>query len=65
MRSLLEREISSTAGVKAGEAKKIVDCIIAKLNSAGIKTQADAASHQSELSNFSATCASKVVSAGG
>jgi hypothetical protein len=65
MRSQLEQEISGTAGVKAGEAKKIVDCIIAKLSAAGIKTEADAASHVSQLSNFSAACAQKVVSAGG
>ncbi len=65
MRSELEQEITSTAGVKVAEAKKIVDCIIAKLSAAGIKTQVDAASHESQLSNFSASCAEKVVNGGG
>ena len=65
MRSELEQEIRTTAGVKAPEAKKIVDCIIAKLSAAGIKTDAEAASHEGELTNFSEKCAESVVSAGG
>jgi hypothetical protein len=64
LRSELEREISGTAGVKAAEAKKIVDCIIAKLSAAGITTDGEAASHEGELSNFSEACAEKVVAAG-
>ena len=65
LRAELEQEISSTAGVKASEANKIVDCIIAKLTAAGIKTDAEAASHEGELTNFSESCAEKIVSAGG
>jgi hypothetical protein len=65
MRSELEQEILSTAGVKAPEAKKIVDCIIAKLSAAGIKTDNEAASHEGELSSFSESCAEKIASAGG
>ena len=65
MRSLLEQEILSTAGVKAPEAKEIVDCIIAKLSAAGITTDGEAASHEGELTNFSEACAEKVVAAGG
>jgi hypothetical protein len=65
LRSELEQEIRGTAGVKAAGAKKIVDCIIAKLSAAGIKTDGEAASHEGELSNFSEACAEKVVAAGG
>jgi hypothetical protein len=64
LRAELEQEIRGTAGVKAAEAKKIVDCIIAKLSAAGIKTDGEAASHEGELSNFSESCAEKVVAAG-
>ena len=65
MRAELEQEIKGTAGVKAGEAKKIVDCILGKLSAAGITTDGEAASHEGELENFSETCAEKVVAAGG
>jgi hypothetical protein len=65
MRSELEQELRGTAGVKSPEAKKIVDCIIAKLSAAGIKTDGEAASHEGELTNFSEACAEKVVAAGG
>jgi len=65
MRSELEQEVRSTAGVKAPEAKKIVDCILAKLSAAGIKTDSEAAAHEGELTNFSEACAEKVVGAGG
>lgn len=65
MRTQLEQELTGTAGIKASEAKKIVDCIISKLNGAGIKTEGDAASHESELSKFSETCAETVVAGGG
>ena len=65
MRSQLEQEISGTAGVKAPEAKQIVACIIAKLSAAGITTDGQAASHQTELEKFSETCTEKAVSAGG
>ncbi len=65
MRSELEQEIKGTAGVKAPEAKKIVDCILAKLSAAGIKTDGEAATHEGELTNFSETCAEKIVAAGG
>jgi hypothetical protein len=64
LRSELEQEIKGTAGVKTAEAKKIVDCIIAKLSAAGITTDGEAASHEGELSNFSEACAEKVVAAG-
>jgi hypothetical protein len=64
LRSELEQEIRGTAGVKTAEAKKIVDCIIAKLSAAGITTDGEAASHEGELSNFSEACAEKVVAAG-
>jgi hypothetical protein len=65
LRSELEQEIKRTAGVKSAQAKKIIDCIIAKLGAAGITTQGEAASHEGELENFSEACAEKVVSAGG
>jgi hypothetical protein len=65
MRSELEQELRGTAGVKPPEAKKIVDCIIAKLSAAGITTDGEAASHEGELTNFSEACAEKVVAAGG
>jgi hypothetical protein len=64
LRAELEQEIRGTAGVKTAEAKKIVDCIIAKLSAAGITTDGEAASHEGELSNFSEACAEKVVAAG-
>jgi hypothetical protein len=51
--------------MKAPEAKKIVDCIIAKLSAAGIKTVGQAASHETQLTNSSEACAEKVAGAGG
>jgi hypothetical protein len=65
MRSELEQEILGTAGIKAPEAKKIVDCIINKLNAAGINTNGEAASHESQLTQFSTNCAEQIASAGG
>jgi guanyl-specific ribonuclease Sa len=65
MRSELEQELRGTAGVKPPEAKKIVDCIIAKLSAAGITTDGEAASHEGKLESFSEACAEKVVAAGG
>ena len=65
IRAKLERGIVSSAGVKAPEAKKIVNCIIAKLNAAGINTNGEAASHQNQVTKFSTACAEKVVGAAG
>jgi uncharacterized lipoprotein len=65
MRSKLEQELVGTADVKAPQAKKIVDCIIAKMSAAGIKTNGEAASHEDEVDQFSTACAEKVVGAGG
>jgi hypothetical protein len=65
MRATLEKEIVGTAGVKAPEAKKIVDCILDKMGAAGIKTNADAANHEDEVTQFSTACAEKIASAGG
>ncbi len=65
MRSELEQEIRGTAGIKASEATKIVDCILDKLKAAGITTQGEAAAHESQLTSFSESCAEKVVAAGG
>lgn len=65
MRSELEQEIRGIGGVKSAQAKKIVDCILAKLSAAGITTDGEAASHQGQLTNFSESCAEKIVSAGG
>jgi hypothetical protein len=64
MRSELEQEIMSTANIKAPEAKKIVDCIIDKLTAAGITTDAEAAKHETELSQLSTTCAEQIASGG-
>jgi hypothetical protein len=64
MRSELEQEIMSTASIKAPEAKKIVNCIIAKLTAAGITTDAEAASHETELSQLSTNCAEQIASGG-
>jgi hypothetical protein len=63
MRSELEQEILGTAGIKAPEAKKIVDCIITKLNAAGITTNGEAAAHESQLTQLSTTCAEQVAGA--
>lgn len=65
MRSELEKEILSSASVKAPEAKSIVNCIISKLSAVGITTDNQAASHEGELTKFSETCAEKVVAAAG
>jgi ABC-type phosphate/phosphonate transport system substrate-binding protein len=66
MRSKLEQGIlSSTAGVKAPEAKKIVDCLIGKMSAAGIKTNGEAESHQNQVTQFSTACAEKVAGAAG
>jgi hypothetical protein len=66
MRSRLEQGIlSSTAHVKAPEAKKIVDCLIAKMSAAGIKTNGEAESHQDQVTQFSTACAEKVAAAAG
>jgi hypothetical protein len=64
MRSELEQEIMSTASIKAPEAKKIVNCIIDKLTAAGITTDAEAASHETELSQLSTNCAEQIASGG-
>jgi hypothetical protein len=64
MRSELEQEIMSTASIKAPEAKKIVNCIIAKLTAAGITTDAEAAKHETELSQLSTNCAEQIASGG-
>jgi hypothetical protein len=65
MRSTLEQQIVGTAGIKAPEAKKIVDCILAKMSAAGIKTNGEASSHEDQITQFSTACAEKIASAGG
>jgi hypothetical protein len=64
LRAELEQEIRVTAGVKTAKAKKIIDCIIAKLSAAGITTEGEAASHEGKLENFSEACTEKVVAGG-
>ena len=61
----LEKGITSSASVKAPQAKKIVNCIIAKMSAAGIKTNGEAESHQNQVTKFSTACAEKVLGAAG
>jgi hypothetical protein len=65
IRSELEKSIVSSGTVKAPEATKIVNCIIAKMNADGITTNGEAESHQSQVTQFSETCTEKVLGAGG
>jgi hypothetical protein len=64
IRSEMLQGIVSSGSVKAPQAKKIVDCILAKMSAAGIKTNGQAESHQSQVTQFSETCAEQVVGGG-
>jgi hypothetical protein len=62
IRKQLEQAItSSAAGIKPAQANKIVDCILAKMSAAGIKTNAEAESHQNQVEQFSESCTEKVL----
>lgn len=64
IRSELQKAIlSSAAGIKAPEATKIVNCIIGKMSAAGIKTNAQAESHQDQVTQFSETCTEQILTA--
>jgi hypothetical protein len=65
VRKQLEQAITSSASVKPAQANKIVDCILAKMNTAGIKTNGQAESHQNQVEQFSETCTEKVLTAAG
>ena len=65
MRKQLEQAITSSAAVKPAQANKIVDCILGKLSAAGIKTNGQAESHQTQLGQFSESCTEQVLSAAG
>jgi hypothetical protein len=65
VRKQLEQAITSSASVKPAQANKIVDCILAKLSAAGIKTNGQAESHQTQLGQFSESCTEKVLTAAG
>jgi hypothetical protein len=65
IRKQLEQAITSSASIKPAQANKIVDCIIAKLSAAGIKTNGQAESHQTQVGQFSESCTEKVLTAAG
>jgi cytochrome c556 len=65
IRKQLEQAItSSAAGIKPAQANKIVDCILTKMGAAGIKTNAEAESHQNQVEQFSESCTEKVLTPG-
>jgi hypothetical protein len=65
VRKQLEQAITSSASVKPAQANKIVDCILAKMSAAGIKTNGQAESHQNQVEQFSESCTEKVLTAAG
>jgi hypothetical protein len=65
VRKQLEQAITSSASVKPAQANKIVDCILAKMSAAGIKTNGQAESHQTQVGQFSESCTEKVLTAAG
>jgi hypothetical protein len=65
IRKQLEQAITSSASVKPAQANKIVDCILAKMSAAGIKTNGQAESQQTKVGQFSETCTEQVLTAAG
>jgi hypothetical protein len=61
IRKQLEQAITSSASVKPAQANKIVDCILAKMSAIGIKTNAEAESHENQVEQFSESCTEKVM----
>ena len=64
MRKQLEQAITSSASIKPAQANKIVDCILGRMTAAGIKTNGEAQSHQSQVEQFSEACTEKVLTGG-